>query len=61
MASRAAQTKKMRFSRARGRKEGRKDEKTEGLGQQDAVTLKFMEAFEFGERGKQKDEKCSGR
>ncbi len=39
VASRAAQTKKMRFSSVRERK-------TERLRRQDAVKLKFMKAFE---------------
>lgn len=47
-ASRAAHTKKMRFSPVRERKEEKKDEKTEGLGRYDAVKLKFMEASESG-------------
>lgn len=57
---------KMRFSPVRERKQGKKDEKTEGLGRHDAVKLKFTEASECrrgrdGERGKPEDERCSGR
>lgn len=66
MARRAAQTQKMRFSPVRERKQGKKDEKTEGLGRHNAVKLKFTEASECrrgrdGERGKPEDERCSGR
>lgn len=61
-----------RFSCVRERKEGGKDEKTEGLGPRDAVGLKFMEASECrrerrmgreseGERGRQRDGRRSGR
>lgn len=39
----------------------RKDEKTEGLGRQDAVKLKFMEAFECGRERREEMESEGGR